>query len=295
MNNIYLVYTLYTPSPKHQSCSPEKKNFLHLKTMNMKKMLLSFMAVWVLSFLVPAAIAQKQVSMSEGSMAWTSKSKQAKKMAAIGLYHVLNVEREQAYHDFKAALESDPGFTLPLAFLANLSVGEARKDFAARAQASAMNKTEGERLLASLADDKATPEARRDIWDKLHKMYMNDRVIGHFYAITRATPDEQFAAITEYVQKYPEEPAMYNMLGYYYMNEKKDSVKAKEYFEKYIQLYPEGANPYDSMGEFYLLTGDAANSEKYYKMALEKYPFMVSSVQALQKIEEGKKKTEKSQ
>ena len=114
-----------------------------------------------------------------------------------------------------------------------------------------------------------------------------------FFAITRATPEERFAAAKAYNEQYPEEPAMYNMLGYYYMLDKKDNVKAKECFEKYIQLYPEGANPYDSMGEFYMTTGDQANAEKYYTMALEKYPFMVSSVQAIEKIAAEKKKTEK--
>ena len=55
-------------------------------------------------------------------------------------------------------------------------------------------------------------------------------------------------------------------------------------------MYPDGCNPYDSMGEFYLDTGDTANAEKYYKMALEKYPFNVSSVEAVEKIEAAKKK-----
>lgn len=59
---------------------------------------------------------------------------------------------------------------------------------------------------------------------------------------------------------------------------------------KNISLYPDGCNPYDSMGEFYLNTEDTTNAEKYYKMALEKYPFNSSSVDALQKINDAKKK-----
>ena len=65
---------------------------------------------------------------------------------------------------------------------------------------------------------------------------------------------------------------------------------AKQNLEKYIALYPDGCNPYDSMGEFYLDTGDTTNAEKYYKMALEKYPFNISSVEAVEKIEAAKKK-----
>ncbi|MBD0294010.1 MAG: tetratricopeptide repeat protein, partial [Flavisolibacter sp.] len=84
---------------------------------------------------------------------------------------------------------------------------------------------------------------------------------------------------------------MYNIIAYYYLQDKKDNENAKRNFEKYIELYPDGINPYDSMGEFYLLTDDLENAEKYYKKALEKYPFNSSSQEALKKIEEAKKKT----
>jgi Tfp pilus assembly protein PilF len=68
------------------------------------------------------------------------------------------------------------------------------------------------------------------------------------------------------------------------MLDKKDNEMAKKNLEKYMELYSDGANPYDSMGEFYMNTGDMENSRKYYLMALEKYPFMNSSLTALQKI-----------
>jgi tetratricopeptide (TPR) repeat protein len=261
----------------------------------MKKLMLSILGIWTLAFFSPLAIAQKQVSMPQGSMNWTTKSKEAKKFYATGLYHIINVEREQAYQDFKAAVTADPEFTLALSFLANLSAGETRKAFAKRAQASATNKSEGDVLFASLTDEKATAETRQQTWAKLHTLYPNDIAIGHFYVVSRATPEERLAAATEYNKKYPEEAAMYNMLGYYNMLDKKDNAKAKEYFEKYIQLYPDGANPYDSMGEFYLTIGDTASAEKYYTMALERFPFMVSSVQAIEKITAEKKKTEQGE
>ncbi|WP_121352818.1 tetratricopeptide repeat protein [Flavisolibacter nicotianae] len=260
----------------------------------MKRNLISVPALLLFAFLTTGSFAQKPVGMSEGSMTWTTKSQQAKKLTAMGIAHIMNVEREQAWQEFQAAIENDPNFSVALAFLANLSQGETRKAFTKRAIESAQNKTEGEKLFASLTDEKATEESRRETWSKLHVLYPNDRAIGHFYAITRATPDERFAAMDEYVKKYPEEASMYNMLGYYYMNDKKDNATAKTYFEKYIQLHPDGPNPYDSMGEFYLNNGDMENAEKYYKMALEKYPFMSSSLEALQKIEAAKKKTDKN-
>ena len=255
----------------------------------MKKKLISVTATGLLVCCTLFVMAQKQISMSQGAMTWTTKSQQAKKLTAMGFYHLMNVEREQAFQQFKAAVDNDPNFTVPLALLANLSQGETKKAYAKKAMESAMNKTEGEKLFAFLVDENTTPEQRRDTWSKLHVLYPNDRAIGHFFAITRATPEERFAEASAYNQKYPEEPAMYNMLGYYYLNDKKDPEKAKASFEKYIPLYPDGANPYDSMGEFYMLTGDMANAEKYYGMALEKYPFTASAVEAMKKIEEVKK------
>jgi TolA-binding protein len=44
------------------------------------------------------------------------------------------------------------------------------------------------------------------------------------------------------------------------------------------------------MGEYYLTAGDTENSKKYYTMAVERYPFSNSSVEALQKINDNAKK-----
>lgn len=216
-----------------------------------------------------------------------SQSQQAKKLTTMGIAHMMNVERELAYNNFKAAVELDPNLSVALAYLANLSRGEAQKEFARRALSSAQS--EGEQLFAQIVQGSTTPEVRRENWAKLHALYPNDLALGYVYAFSRATPDERFAALTDFLNKHPEESSVYNQLGYLYMNDKKDMAKAKECFEKYIQLNPNSANPYDSMGEFYLNNGDVENAEKYYNMALEKYPFMVSSLLALDKIAEKKK------
>jgi Tfp pilus assembly protein PilF len=121
-------------------------------------------------------------------------------------------------------------------------------------------------------------------------MFPDGGMIGNFYVVTRATPEERFKAAQDYIAKFPKNACMYNTLAYYYMLDKKDMAKAKECFEKYIELYPDGYNPYDSMGEYYLTAGDTENSKKYYTMAVEKYPFSTSSVEALQKINDNAKK-----
>lgn len=224
------------------------------------------------------------------TMTWTTKSKPAKELASSGAKHMMNAEFAQAYDDFSNAVKLDPDFTVALAFMSNLTTGETRKAYAAKTLQSAANKTEGEKLFASLVDEKSTQESRRDTWAKLHTMFPDGKMIGDLYVQTRATPEERFAAAQDFIKKFPDEPSMYNTIGYYYMLEKKDNDMAKQNFEKYIAMYPDGYNPYDSMGEFYLNTGDTTNAAKYYKMSLEKYPFNNSSITALQKIEEAKKK-----
>ena len=226
----------------------------------------------------------------EKTMTWTTKSADAKKLANEGADFFMNLEMPQAYEKFQKAVELDPDFTVALVFLANLSQGEVKKDLAKRAVASSANKTEGEKLFASTLKEGTTQEANREIWAKLHEMFPDGTMINNYYVVTRATPEERFEAAQKYVEKFPEVASMYNILAYYYMQDKKDMAKAKECFEKYIKLRPNGYNPYDSMGEYYMNAGDMANSKKYYTMALEKYPFNTSSLDAMQKINDMAKK-----
>lgn len=248
----------------------------------MRKVIFSIFSMLILCLFTTQGISQQ--------MTWTTKSTEAKALAQNGGNHFMNAEFAQAYHDFYKAIELDPDFTVALCFMANLTYGESRKDYAQKALKSAENKTEGEQLFASTLDGNSTAASRRDVWDKLHKMFPDGAVIGSIYVQTRATPEERFTAAEEYLKKYPDQPSMYNTIAYYYMLDKKDNDKAKQYFDKYIVLYPDGCNPYDSMGEFFFNTGDMDNSEKYYKLALEKYPFNNSSINALQKMEDAKKK-----
>ena len=56
--------------------------------------------------------------------------------------------------DFSAALKADPNFTYAEVFMTFLTRGEVTKKYAAQALKSAKNKTEGEKLFASLVDEK---------------------------------------------------------------------------------------------------------------------------------------------
>lgn len=249
-----------------------------------------------LSFLSTSSMAQKKeavpVKMKAGaqkSMTWTTNSKAAREWAQKGTVHFLNAEWPQAYDYFSRAANLDPNFTEPLIFMSWMAAGQSKKDLAQKALKSATNKPEGEKLWASIVDEKSTTESRRDVWTKLNDMYPDDIVVASGYVRSRATLDERIAAAEEFLKKYPNAGHMHNSIAYYYM-EKKDNEKAKQHFEKYIELYPEGYNAYDSMGEYYLTIGDQENAEKYYTMALEKYPFITSAQEAMGKIKADKAK-----
>lgn len=252
----------------------------------MRKIIVSMSAMLFLLVFTLQGVSQKK------QMTWTTKSKVAGELAHSGAEHMMNAEFEQAYSDFNAALKLDPNFTVALVFMSNLARGDARKSYVERALKSATDKTEGEKLFASVVDAQKKQQERRDIWAKLHSMFPDGEMLADFYVQTRATPEERFAAAEEFIKKFPEEPCMYNTIAYYYLLEKKDNEMAKKNLDKYIALYPEGTNPYDSMGEYYLTIGDKENSKKYYSMALEKYPFNNSSLTALQKMTDAEKSTE---
>ena len=258
----------------------------------MRKFIVSILSMLILSGISTSSFSQKKAK--EKTMTWTTSSPAAKILAESGANHLMNAEFALAYQDLMAAVKLDPNFTVALTLLSNVTSGATQKSYAQRAIKSAANKTEGEKLFASLAEEKNTRESRTEIWSKLHTMFPDGSMIGDFYVQTRATPEERFTAAQEYIQKFPEKANMYNTMAYYYLNDKKDNAKAKEYFEKYIAMYPDGYNPYDSMGEYYLLTGDMENSKKYYAMALEKYPFNITSVNALQKMADDKKKIDEA-
>lgn len=224
------------------------------------------------------------------TMTWTTKSEKAKLLAQKGAGYMMNIEFAQAYDQFKQALELDPDFTVVLTLMANLSDGAQKKMYADKALASSAKKTPGEQLFASLAKADNKPDDNRKIWAQLREMFPDGSFINFFFVLSRATPEEQFAAAQEYVVKFPDVAAIYNILGYGNMQVKKDTAAAKTYFEKYVQLYPEGCNPYDSFGEYYFNTGDMANAEKYYRIALEKYPFNMSSIDKLKEIKAVKDK-----
>jgi tetratricopeptide (TPR) repeat protein len=223
-------------------------------------------------------------------MTWTTKSEKALQLAHQGATHLMNIENALAYEKFKQALDLDPNFTVVLTLISGLTRGDTQKRYADRALKSALYKTTGEKIFVNTVKPDPDGKIFQEVTTKLHGMFPDGRMVGLFYVFSRATPDEQFKACQDYLKKFPDEACGYNMLGYLNMQVKKDTAAAKTCFEKYIKLYPDGYNPYDSMGEWYFDAGDLANAEKYYNMALEKYPFNISSINKLTEIKQMKDK-----
>jgi Tfp pilus assembly protein PilF len=250
----------------------------------MKQALPTWASILFFFLFLTQGIAQKK------TMTWTTSSTEAREIAGKGAVHMMNIEFAQAYQQFERALELDPDYTVVLTLMASLSNGEAKKKFAERAFASAKNKTAGEQLFVKLATPENKQADNQKLWADLYNMFPDGSFIGFFYTISRATPEEQFVAAQEYHKKFPDVAPIHNILGYMYLQVKKDNATAKQHFEKYVELYPTGCNPYDSFGEFYFITGDMDNAEKYYRLALEKYPFNTSSIEKLNEIKNVKSK-----
>lgn len=250
----------------------------------MKQAIQKWAAILFLILFISQGVAQKK------TMTWTTSSPEAKEIASKGAGYMMNIEFAQAYTQFEKALELDKDFTIVLTMMSLLTNGETKKSYSARALASAKNKTAGEQLFAKLATPENKQADNQKIWAELHEMFPDGSFLHFYYVLSRPTPAEQFTAAQEYEKKYPESAPIKNILAYLYLQEKKDNATAKKYFEKYVELYPTGCNPYDSFGEYYFITGDMDNAEKYYRLALEKYPFNTSSIEKLNEIKIAKSK-----
>lgn len=251
----------------------------------MKKKLIVVLSMMAFSLLTLTAEAQTlSKDTQKKTMTWTTTSEKASELCGEGVNLFFNIEFARSYEKMNAALSQDPNHTVALVFMTNLTQGELQKKYRERLAKSLTGKTEGEKLFASTEAEGNTPEKNREIFAKLYKMFPDGNMLGANYVFTRANPDEQFQACVEYNKKFPKEAWVYNTMGYYYMQTKNDMVKAKEYFQKYIDANPDGCNPYDSMAEYYYNNGDMENSTKYYRMALDKYPFNNSSINKLADI-----------
>ena len=83
---------------------------------------------------------------------------------------------------------------------------------------------------------------------------------------------------------YPSLNVLFNSYAYYLKGEEKLDEGLKVLLDA-VQLFPSDANLFDSVGEFYLAKEDKTKAIEFYKKALEVDPKLISSIQALEKME----------
>jgi Tfp pilus assembly protein PilF len=128
--------------------------------------------------------------------------------------------------------------------------------------------SKAEELLKSAIDKlRANPQA--DITEtgkKLVEMYPRDinayNNLIYFQSFNNDI-DGQLVTLNQALRINPDQPSLYNQLGYVYM-QLKQNEKAEAAFDKYIELDPKNPNVYDSKGDFYI-------NIKEYRKAYESY------------------------
>ena len=95
---------------------------------------------------------------------------------------------------------------------------------------------------------------------------------------------ENFQELT--INFHPSDPKdiILNNLGYAYLYEAKDNIKALEIFKLNTELFPNIANCWDSLGEALTMSKNKSEAIKAYKKALELNPDMETALRALQKL-----------
>lgn len=104
--------------------------------------------------------------------------------------------------------------------------------------------------------------------ETLVKKYPKDKNLKFNVAnlIQVASPDKSKAIYDELIREDKNFSAVYNLLGYYYMN-RSEMQAAEKNFDKYIALRPDLGNPYDSKAEFLERNGNYEEAAKFYDKA----------------------------
>lgn len=251
----------------------------------MKTLLLSIFTFAAVSFQLSAQDAEP------AGIQWWGEDEMANEFVWKGLDHLLNIEREQAFTYFQAAVEKDPSLFAPRVFLSRMSTDDTRAYQKIQAKKLVAGKNETSRLYVSLMDTEsgqAGAEKRREIWRKMHELAPDGPFIFINYARTLESTEEQIAACERLLginaKNNRSNDYVHNMLGYIYYQQG-DKVKAKMHFDKYLELRPDGYNAYDSMAEFYQREGDLEKALAHYKKALEKYPGAINARNRVERIE----------
>jgi tetratricopeptide (TPR) repeat protein len=210
----------------------------------MKSQFLATGLAAVLAVATAAAAADKTpVAGAAGKIPITTSSEEARQAYLQGRDLADKLKGTDARRLYEQAVAKDPGFTMAWVGLANTS-GTAKEFFAAleKAVAAAPKASEGEKLVVAALD-----------------------------AGARGEPAKQKAALTQLVQKYPQDERAHNALGLFVFGQQ-DWAGSAASFKKATTLNPEYSQPYNQLGYAHRFLGQFAEAEKAFQTYIALIP-----------------------
>jgi tetratricopeptide (TPR) repeat protein len=219
-----------------------------------------------------------------GTLAISTKSKDAKENLEMALDQYENAGFDQAMMHAEMATNSDPKFALAYAVWAFAARRSApAPEVLAKAKALATKCTHDECLLISflngVQDANVLPaiSAMNDLLarrpkDK-HVLYLAGEWLFFQGDYQRA-----MQIWSKSLELDPDFPPALNMMGYSYVESgDPDPQKAVDYLKHYAAVLPNEANPQDSLGEVLRMAGDDSGSLAHYAEALRISPTYITS------------------
>jgi tetratricopeptide (TPR) repeat protein len=219
-----------------------------------------------------------------GSLAISTRSKEARQNLELALEQYENAGFDQAILHAQMATNSDPRFTLAYAVWAFAARRTApAPEVLAKAKAMVTKCTRDECLLISFMngtqDANVLPaiSAMNDLLTRRpkdkHVLYLAGE-----WLFFQGNYQRAMEIWSKALELDPDFPAALNMLGYSYVESgDPDPQKAVGYLKHYAAVLPEEANPQDSLGEVLRMTGDDSGSLAHYAEALRISPTFVTS------------------
>jgi tetratricopeptide (TPR) repeat protein len=209
------------------------------------------------------------------------------------------VDNERCYYTKEArlgyarALELDPDFAEAMLGLSRVTSDDDQAAALVRRAVRHKDRLSGrERLHLEMA--LAQVEKRRDdllkIAAETRAKYPDDvraAMVLCGAEIAKGNREEAVRIFTELLEKDPNNPDAYNLIGYYYAY-KGDTERGLEYLKKYQFMLPASANPYDSLGEVLANAGRYDEATANLNKALQLKPDFFESYRHLGLVYEGK-------
>lgn len=185
-----------------------------------------------------------------------------------------------AHQNYEEAVRIDPDFGLAYADGSVVAAGKGERDRAIKlvqaglARGNAIEELQKARLEFTKATLTGDRNGQINALAWLTRLDKTDserlRNYAQFLLAARKLP-EAAAAQGLLAELLPDDPGMWNMLGYYraYAG---NLDGARQALEHYLKISPDSANALDSLGEVHFYLGKFAEAEKYFLQSFEKQP-----------------------